>query len=353
MPVRDETKRMEFLRSLSVEDLANRRITEYSSEAERRMIHDARELMAKKNDERYLQRQKEKAKIDMQKAAMNDVRRRGGNEIFGREGGLTGGAVGQVLLPALGVTGLGIGGVAAARRGNFRVIGQAINPSQIQQATGAVQGATKNWWTINKSAKLKGLSDRAKDGYRISDKKDKEFFETLKLQIKHNQNILSKKEQKWFRRILENEKQQKKKTLLQPKSSNNVPDVPPPAAVNNTASPSAAVTSQRVSLGNPATDSQTIANFKKRLSVNNLSDIDFDTKGTPQKIANSIKEFAENSTHNPDDVIGLLMSQLKNALARWQKNTPDTDAEDIRRYYESIMAMIQSSAKKSNSKAYT
>jgi len=52
MPVRDEEKRMEFLRSLSVQDLANRRITEYSSETEKHMIHEAREMMKEQNDAR-------------------------------------------------------------------------------------------------------------------------------------------------------------------------------------------------------------------------------------------------------------------------------------------------------------
>jgi len=350
MPVRDEAKRMQFLRSLSVEDLANRRITEYSSEAERRMIHEARELMAKKNDERYLQRQKEKAKIDIQKATANDVRRRSGNEIFGREGGLTGGAVGQVLLPALGVAGLGISGVAAARRGNFRVIGQAINPSQIQQATGAVQRVAKNWLNSDRKAHLQILAENARAGRGLTSNNDRKFIANLQNRVQEGTVQLSPKRAKQLDDIvLQNRRlKSEKRALLQPKPSNNAPPNNPatPAAVSNTAPPSVPATSQRVYLGNPATDSQTVANFKKQLGVNNLSDIDFDTKGTPQKIANSIKELAENSTHNPDDVIGLLMSRIQNALARWQKNTPDTDAEDIRRYYESIMAMLKASAKK-------
>jgi len=112
MPVRDDKKRMEFLRSLSVEDLANRRITEYSSEQEKQMIHEARDIIKEKNDARYLKRHEAKSRIDLQKATVNDFRRRGVNELVGKEGGLTGGVVGQYLLPALGISAIGLSALA-------------------------------------------------------------------------------------------------------------------------------------------------------------------------------------------------------------------------------------------------
>ena len=116
MPRRDEEKRIEFLRSLSVEDLANRRITEFSSEPEKQMIHQARDAMKEKNDQRYMVRHKKKAAVDMMKTQVNQVGRRAQNEVFGREGGLTGGMVGSWL-----VGGTLVGGTIAgiASRGKF------------------------------------------------------------------------------------------------------------------------------------------------------------------------------------------------------------------------------------------
>ena len=122
MPRRDEEKRIEFLRSLSVEDLANRRITEFSSEPEKQMIHQARDAMKEKNDVRYMVRHKKKAAVDMFKTQVNQVGRRTQNEVFGREGGLTGGMVGSWL-----VGGTLVGGTIAgiASRGKFGGIGRA------------------------------------------------------------------------------------------------------------------------------------------------------------------------------------------------------------------------------------
>ena len=122
MPRRDEEKRIVFLRSLSVEDLANRRITEFSSETEKKMIHQARDVMKERNDERYLRRHQKKASVDVVKTQANQVLRRGQNEMFGREGGLTGGMVGSWL-----VGGTLAGGtiVGIASRGKFGGIGKA------------------------------------------------------------------------------------------------------------------------------------------------------------------------------------------------------------------------------------
>jgi hypothetical protein len=98
MPRRDEEKRIAFLRSLSVEDLANRRITEFSSETEKQMIHQARDAMKEKNDVRYMARHKKKAAVDVMKTQINGIGRRTQAEVFGREGGLTGGMVGSWLI---------------------------------------------------------------------------------------------------------------------------------------------------------------------------------------------------------------------------------------------------------------
>jgi len=122
MPRRDEDKRIAFLRTLSVEDLANRRITEFSSEPEKQMIHQARDAMKEKNDQRYMVRHKKKAAVDMVKTQVNQVGRRAQNEVFGREGGLTGGMVGSWL-----VGGTLVGGTIAGivSRGKFGGIGRA------------------------------------------------------------------------------------------------------------------------------------------------------------------------------------------------------------------------------------
>ena len=98
MPRRDEEKRIAFLRTLAVEDLANRRITEHSSELEKRMVHDARDAMEEKNDARYMTRHKKKAAVDIVKTQFNGLGRRAQTEVFGREGGLTGGMVGSWLI---------------------------------------------------------------------------------------------------------------------------------------------------------------------------------------------------------------------------------------------------------------
>jgi hypothetical protein len=88
MPRRDEEKRIAFLRTLAVEDLANRRITEHSSEVEKRMIHDARDAMKEKNDKRYMARHKKKAVVDVVKTQVNGVGRRTQAEVFGSSAGL-------------------------------------------------------------------------------------------------------------------------------------------------------------------------------------------------------------------------------------------------------------------------
>jgi len=132
MPRRDEEKRIAFLRTLSVEDLANRRITEFSSETEKQMIHAARDTMKEKNDVRYMARHKKKAAVDMVKTQFNQVGRRAQNEMFGREGGLTGGMIGSWL-----VGGTLAGGtiVGIASRGKFGGIGKAA---------GKFKGGTRN-----------------------------------------------------------------------------------------------------------------------------------------------------------------------------------------------------------------
>jgi len=122
MPRRDEEKRIAFLRSLSVEDLANRRITEFSSETEKKMIHQARDVMKERNDARYLRRHQKKASVDVVKTQTNQVLRRGQNEMFGREGGLTGGMIGSWIA---GGTLAGGTIVGIASRGKFGALGKA------------------------------------------------------------------------------------------------------------------------------------------------------------------------------------------------------------------------------------
>jgi len=161
MPARDEEKRMAFLRSLSVQDLANRRITEYSSETEKHMIHEAREMMKEQNDARYLKRHVARSKIDLQKATANDIRRRSMNELVGKEGGLTGGLVGQYMLPVLGVGGLGIAGAVATRG---RGLGR-INPF-------------KRALTAKQSVELKGLAERIKSG-GVPTRQERQFLDVL------------------------------------------------------------------------------------------------------------------------------------------------------------------------------
>jgi hypothetical protein len=122
MPRRDEEKRIAFLRTLSVEDLANRRITEFSSETEKHMIHQARDAMKEKNDVRWMQRYRKKAAVDAVKTQVGGVGRRVQNEVFGREGGVTGGMIGSWL-----VGGTLAGGtiVGIASRGKFGALGKA------------------------------------------------------------------------------------------------------------------------------------------------------------------------------------------------------------------------------------
>ncbi|MDR0327128.1 MAG: hypothetical protein LBI05_02405 [Planctomycetaceae bacterium] len=122
MPRRDEEKRISFLRTLSVEDLANRRITEFSSEPEKLMIHQARDAMKEKNDERWMRRYKKKAAVDTVKTQMGGVGRRAQNEVFGREGGLTGGMIGSWIV---GGTLAGGSIIGIASRGKFGQIGRA------------------------------------------------------------------------------------------------------------------------------------------------------------------------------------------------------------------------------------
>jgi len=122
MPRRDEEKRIAFLRTLSVEDLANRRITEFSSEPEKLMIHQARDAMKEKNDERWMRRYKKKAAVDTVKTQMGGVGRRAQNEVFGREGGLTGGMIGSWLVGGTLAGGTIIG---IASRGKFGAIAKA------------------------------------------------------------------------------------------------------------------------------------------------------------------------------------------------------------------------------------
>ena len=135
MPRRDEEKRIAFLRTLSVEDLANRRITEFSSETEKLMIHQARDAMKEKNDERWMRRYKKKAAVDTVKTQMGGVGRRAQNEMFGREGGLTGGMIGSWLVGGTLAGGTIIG---IASRGKFGLPGVAA----VGKATGKFRGGT-------------------------------------------------------------------------------------------------------------------------------------------------------------------------------------------------------------------
>ena len=136
MPRRDEEKRIEFLRSLSVEDLANRRITEFSSETEKQMIHQARDAMKEKNDVRWMQRYRKKAAVDAVKTQVSGVGRRAQNEVFGREGGLTGGMIGSWLI---GGTLAGGTIVGIASRGKFGLPGAAA----LGKAAGKFRGGTR------------------------------------------------------------------------------------------------------------------------------------------------------------------------------------------------------------------
>jgi hypothetical protein len=172
MPVRDEEKRMEFLRSLSIEDLANRRITEYSSEVERHMIHEARESMKAKNDARFMQRHQKKANIDIQKALVNDIRRRGVNEIVGKEGGLSGGMVGTYVLPAIGLSGIGLAGLAAMRRGRGtgKILKKALSESQ--------------------DVILRNISRKVQSGGTLK-AKERDFVDILKRKVKNKKTKLS------------------------------------------------------------------------------------------------------------------------------------------------------------------
>jgi hypothetical protein len=122
MPRRDEEKRIAFLRTLSVEDLANRRITEFSSETEKQMIHQARDAMKEKNDVRWMQRYKKKAAVDAVKTQVGGVGRRVQNEVFGREGGVTGGMIGSWILGGS-LAGGTIVGIAS--RGRLGSVGRA------------------------------------------------------------------------------------------------------------------------------------------------------------------------------------------------------------------------------------
>jgi hypothetical protein len=122
MPRRDEEKRIAFLRTLSVEDLANRRITEFSSETEKHMIHQARDAMKEKNDVRWMQRYRKKAAVDAVKTQVGGVGRRVQNEVFGREGGMTGGMIGSWLVGGTLAGGTIIG---IASRGKFGALGKA------------------------------------------------------------------------------------------------------------------------------------------------------------------------------------------------------------------------------------
>jgi hypothetical protein len=124
MPHRDEEKRIAFLRTLAVEDLANRRITEHSSELEKRMVHDARDAMKEKNDERYMTRHKKKAAVDIVKTQFNNVGRRAQAEVFGREGGLTGGMIGSWLLGGTLVGGTIAGILSKGKLGSGQAIGK-------------------------------------------------------------------------------------------------------------------------------------------------------------------------------------------------------------------------------------
>jgi len=127
MPRRDEEKRIAFLRTLATEDLANRRITEHSSEVEKRMVHDARDLMKEKNDERYMTRHKKKAVVDAVKTQVNNVGRRVQSEFFGREGGITGGMVGSWLVGGTLVGGTIVGSMASkGKLGRALLGGKAI-----------------------------------------------------------------------------------------------------------------------------------------------------------------------------------------------------------------------------------
>ena len=161
MPRRDEEKRIAFLRTLSVEDLANRRITEFSSESEKQMIHQARDAMKEKNDVRWMRRYKKKAAVDTVKTQMGVVGRRAQNEVFGREGGLTGGMVGSWLLGGTLAGGTIIG---IASRGKF---------GAMAKTAGKFKGGTR--------AKIADLQELYKKGIIT----DKHADKVAKLVTKH------------------------------------------------------------------------------------------------------------------------------------------------------------------------
>ena len=160
MPRRDEDKRMAFLRTLSVEDLANRRITEHSSEVEKRMVHDARDAMKERNDVRYMTRHKKKAVVDVVKTQFNGIGRRAQAEVFGREGGLTGGMVGSWL-----IGGTLVGGTVAGlmSRGKFGKVRQGLNTFG-RMTRQRIKFLNKSHLTDKDTDKLITILKRAKNG---------------------------------------------------------------------------------------------------------------------------------------------------------------------------------------------
>ena len=175
MPRRDEEKRIEFLRSLSVEDLANRRITEFSSETEKQMIHQARDVIKEKNDIRYMKHHKAKAKVDIAKTQFNAVGRRAQNEVFGREGGLTGGMIGSWLVGGTLAAG-SVGGGALIRNRAIAAqaaaklagtAGQVAVPAAQQIAkklprglSAATKIAKRDWNFLNKNKSFLSRNDQ-------------------------------------------------------------------------------------------------------------------------------------------------------------------------------------------------
>ena len=195
MPRRDEEKRIAFLRTLSVEDLANRRITEFSSETEKQMIHQARDAMKERNDERWMRRYKKKAAVDTVKTQMGVVGRRAQNEVFGREGGLTGCMVGSWLLGGTLAGGTIIG---IASRGKFGAMGKAA---------GKFKGGTR--------AKIADLQALYKKGIIT----DKHADKVAKLVTKHKSGQAKNfdyDQLDW----LHNRYKERAKTLFTPKGGN-------------------------------------------------------------------------------------------------------------------------------------
>jgi|GEM_PF-3450726 len=168
MPRRDEEKRIAFLRTLSVEDLANRRITEFSSETEKQMIHAARDTMKEKNDERWIRRYKKKAAVDSVKTQVGGIGRRAQTEVFGKEGGLSGGMVGSWITGQGLLAGTVVGGSALAARMAAKRYGIHLTPEQLRKAQKSLdflgKGKNKSLLTKAENKQRKAIRNRAESG---------------------------------------------------------------------------------------------------------------------------------------------------------------------------------------------